>query len=432
MPAERLYYLDPKQSEFTATVTDIREYARRDGVQVWQIALDRTAFYPTSGGQPHDTGSFRATARSGAELVIIIDDVVEDDDDEVWHVTTKPLLAGTQVHGLIESRRRLDHTQQHSGQHLLSAILHTRYAAPTVSFHLGEVDATIDVAVTDKDAQARLISLLPEVQQYVNEAITSNTLVSARTIPIEEAEALLAAGQLRKLPPRKGDIRLVEIAGLDLNACGGTHVQALGEIGALFVREAERVKQGLRLHFVCGNRAVRAAQQDWQQLSNAAQLLSTRRLAVVPSVERLIEEAKALKKERLQLREELAESHAVQLAVEERSENGLRLVCRIYAARDADYLKLLAAKLLAAVPRTVAILASETEEPAFVLVAANFEGSSGCDQVLKSVLASLGLRGGGTAVLAQARIPSVHLPEITASLVARFTGRSAAAVDLPA
>lgn len=419
--AHRLYQHDPKLRHFTATVTDIREYARRDGVQVWQIALDQTAFYPTSGGQPHDTGTLHAKARSGAELTVAVDDVVEDEDGEIWHATTKPLLAGTAIHGNVHAERRLDHMQHHSGQHLLSAILHKHYDAPTVSFHLGDQDATIDLAVSSKEQQQELIAKLPEVEARVNLQIAENTPVRLRTVSQSEAQAMLAAGLLRKLPPREGDIRLVEIEDLDLNACGGTHVSALGDIGGMLLREAERVKQGLRLHFVCGLRATRTAREDWQQTSAAAALLSTSRATVPAAVERLLEEVKALHKERLRLREELAESHAVQLAVEERIENGVRVVCRDYASRDPEYIKVLATKLLSAVPQTVAILASRTQEPALLLVGANFESPIPCNSALTSVLGPLGLRGGGTAMLAQAKVPAEHLPEVTASLAARYS-----------
>src|SRR5215471_11111703 len=119
MPAERLYYADSAVTRFDAIVTDIRERSRNGSFSIWQIALDRTAFYPTSGGQPYDTGTLAATAPSGTRLEAPILDVEEDEHGEVWHLTSKPLLAGTQVEGLIDSARRLDHVQQHSGQHLL-------------------------------------------------------------------------------------------------------------------------------------------------------------------------------------------------------------------------------------------------------------------------------------------------------------------------
>src|ERR1700760_3610789 len=138
MPADRLYYADSALTEFTATVTDIREHSRTDGASLWQGALDRSSFFPTSGGQPHDTGTLIATAPSGARLEAPVVDVEEDEQGEVWHLTPKPLLAGTQVEGRIDLDRRLDHMQQHSGQHLLSALFYQELRALTVSFHLGD------------------------------------------------------------------------------------------------------------------------------------------------------------------------------------------------------------------------------------------------------------------------------------------------------
>ena len=424
---ERLYLDAPKLTSFRAIVTDIREYARRDGVQVWQLALDRTAFYPTGGGQPHDLGILKAVSRSGAELSVAVEDVVEDDAGEVWHVTGKPLLSGTEVEGLVDAKRRLDHTQQHSGQHLLSAVLADEFGARTVAFHMGSDYATIDLALENEDAQNALSAKLPEVEQRVNRHIASDLPLHVRTVLNEEAQALLAAGAVRKLPPREGAIRLVEIPGLDLNACGGTHVERLGEIGAVLLRETERVKKGVRLHFVCGMRAVEAAHADWAELHEAAFLLSSGSRGVAAAVQRLQAEARALAKERQRLREEIAESQAVQLAVEERIERGLRLVCRVFPHRDAEFVKLLAAKLLEAVPQTVAILVSKSDEPATVVlasnVASNLQGQKRCNDMLREVLAPFHLRGGGTATLAQAQVPAELLETVISALERRVTAR---------
>ena len=429
--AQRLYLDDSLLSQFRATVTDIREYARKDGVQVWQIALDRTAFYPTGGGQPYDRGSLRAKARSGAELTVPVDDVLEDEAGEVWHATTKPLLTGTIVSGSVDMERRLDHTQQHTGQHLLSAVLAEEFGMRTVSFHMGAEDATIDIASESSDTEDAALARLAEseqlalVEQRVNRHIAQNTPVCTRVVSNKEAQALLAAGRLRKLPPRSGDIRLVEIAGLDLNACGGTHVQALGQVGGLQLRQIERIKKNLRLHFVCGLRAVRAARADFEALSAAAGVLSVGSSAVAEAVQRLQAEARSLAKERLRLRDDIATRHAVQLAVEERIHDGLRVVCRTFADRDADYVKLLAMRLLEAVPHTAAILVSTTEEPATLIVACNMasdtEAPKHCSNILRGVLAPFKLRGGGTAQQAQALVPAELLTPVSEELVRRLT-----------
>src|ERR1700759_3027791 len=140
--SDRLYSADPSLASFDARVSDIREVSRTQGRSLWQIALNRSAFYPTSGGQPHDTGMLTATSSGGALLEAPILAVEEDEHGEVWHTTPKPLLAGPPVRGFIDWSRRRDHMQQHSGQHLLSAVVYRQLGAATVSFHLGEMMAT--------------------------------------------------------------------------------------------------------------------------------------------------------------------------------------------------------------------------------------------------------------------------------------------------
>ena len=417
-PTERLYYDDAFLTSFSAQVTDIREYSRKNGQSLWQIALDRTAFYPTSGGQPHDLGTLSASARSGAVLTAEIDEVVEDEDGEVWHMTTKPLLAGTAVTGTIQWERRLDHMQQHTGQHLLSAIFAEDLRAATVSFHLGESSSTIDLAADTPEAQSAILAGLEKVERRVNVAISRNTHVSQQTVSNDEAKELLAAGKVRKLPPREGSIRLVQIPELDLNACGGTHVSALGQIGSLLLRSTERVKKGVRVEFVCGLRAVTAARQDYSTLARIAAALSTKASETPSAVDRLLAESKAFHKERQKLREELANHHAVQLAVEERIDKGLRLVKRSFYDRDPEYIKLLASRLIASVPQTAAIFVSLAQEPAAIVIACNRSVGTGCGDILKEALAAYDLRGGGSTEIAQAQVPGKHAFEISESIAA--------------
>lgn len=168
--SDRLYYADPLLASFDAHVSDIREVSRTEGRSLWQIALDRSAFYPTSGGQPHDTGILAATSAGGAVLEAPILAVEEDEQGEVWHTTPKPLLAGTAVRGYIDWSRRRDHMQQHSGQHLLSAVIYRQLGATTVSFHLGEMTSTIDLA-----REAISSEELERVEDAVNEIIAEKS-----------------------------------------------------------------------------------------------------------------------------------------------------------------------------------------------------------------------------------------------------------------
>jgi alanyl-tRNA synthetase len=393
---DRLYYGDSFLRSFEARVVDIRESSRTDGVSIWQIALDRSAFYPTSGGQPCDSGTLKAVSRTGAVLEVPIEGVEEDESGEVWHFTRKPLLAGTLVTGEIDWDRRLDHIQQHSGQHLLSAVFVRELEAPTVSFHLGEEISTIDLA-----SGAIAHHSLERVERIANQITAEARSVAVRTVEGGEAKVLLAAGKLRKLPEREGPIRLIEIADYDLNACGGTHVHSTGQIGGLMIRSVEKISRGMRVSYVCGLRAVRAARRDAALLEEAGRALSTGPEGVPAAVERLVAEGKSLAKTRMKLHEELANYHAARLVVEELIHRHLRLVRRVFPDRDRDYVKLLASRVVASAPHTVALLVSTEEAPARVVLARSQDMDLHCGEVLKSALAELGLRGGGSPDLAQ-------------------------------
>ena len=409
--SDRLYYADPSLASFDAHVSDIREVSRTQGRSLWQIALDRSAFYPTSGGQPHDTGVLTATSSGGALLEAPILAVEEDEQGEVWHTTPKPLLAGTLVRGYVDWSRRRDHMQQHSGQHLLSAVVYRQLGAATLSFHLGEMTSTIDLA-----REAISPEELERVEDAVNEIIAENRPVTMRTIPRVEAEMLLAAGTLHKLPDREGEIRLIEIDEIDVNACGGTHVEATGQIGGLLIRGTERMRQGVRVEFVCGIRAIVTARQDLITLTRTAAALSVGRIDVGDAVDRLLAEGKAANKGRQKLTEELAGYQASSLLLEVSSQPGQKVLRQIFADRDAGYLKLLASRMITSAPKTCVLLASTQEEPARLIVAASSDAGIDCGTLLREALAAYGLRGGGSPSMAQGQISKVHLDALFSSI----------------
>jgi alanyl-tRNA synthetase len=411
--AERLYYGDSRLLEFDAVVTDIRERSRAGSQSVWQIALDRTAFYPTSGGQPHDIGLLTATSPGGATLEAAVFEVEEDEAGEVWHLTGKPVAAGTRVRGRVDGERRIDHVQQHSGQHLISALFARELDAPTVSFHLGEETSTIDLAI-----KAVSEADLARLEDLANRTVAEARPVTGRTVSGEEAQAMLAAGRLRKLPPRPGAIRLIEIPELDLNACGGTHVRSTAEIGVVLLRGTEKVRQGVRVSFVCGNRAIRAARADHLLLSQLGAALSTGRADLAQAVIRLQAENKAVHKEAANLREELANYHAARLLVEDPIHRGRRVVRRLFHDRDAAYIKLLAARVTSA-PQTIALFASTAESPASIVAACSTGVEFDCGQRLREVVTAFGGRGGGVANLAQAQVPVTEAETVLRALDVR-------------
>ncbi|HEX3987297.1 MAG TPA: DHHA1 domain-containing protein [Acidobacteriaceae bacterium] len=409
--AERLYYKDSFLNSFPAVVTDVRQLASSQGESVWQLAFDPTAFYPDSGGQPCDIGLIRATSPGGVGLEIPVESVEEDEHGQIWHTVRKPLSAGTHIEGEIAWDRRFDHMQQHTGQHLLSAIFLRELNAPTVSFHLGDSSSTIDLAGTPLAHHS-----LERIEQLVNEQIAEDRAVSLRYVSRSEAESMVATGALRKLPDRSGDIRLVEIAGIESNACGGTHVRSTGQIGGLLLRGTEKVSRGVRVEFVCGLRAVRTARADAAILEKATASLSVGAPDIPAAIERLKTEAKSSAKERMDLREQLADYHAARLAVEVQITGGLRLVDRVWKDRDASYVKLLATRLTTAAPSSVAIFCSEDGGKASVFFARSLDLNFDCGRILKDALAQLGLRGGGSADLAQGEVPPEQAQALRASL----------------
>lgn len=311
MAAERLYYDaaagDAGALEFRAAVTDVRLDSHAVGEsglkeQVWQVALDRTAFYPSGGGQPFDTGVLVATAKSGVVLEVVVERVEEDEAGEVWHYVRKPLLEGTEIVGRVDAERRMDHAQQHTGQHLLSAIFLRDMGARTVSFHLGAESVTIDLAV-EKVSEEELRA----VEAAVNRVIYEDRAMRLRWVEREEAEAMLARGELRKLPERVGRMRIVEMEGVEFNACGGTHVGSTGAIGGLLVRRVEKVKQGQRVEFCCGLRAVKAAGRDYARLRELGALLSVGPADLAGRVSGLIEDKKASGKQIKSLEKQVAQ-----------------------------------------------------------------------------------------------------------------------------
>ena len=399
--SERLYHSDSFLRTFTGAVTDLRKCASGNGELAWQLALDRTAFYPTSGGQPFDTGRLSALAREGAVLMVPVEQVEEDEDGTVWHFVREPLAAGTHVEGQVDWERRFDHMQQHSGQHLLSAIFWQQLQTPTISFHLGESTSTIDLAGGPITHHS-----LERVERIANEIIGEDRPVTSGYVPRVEAEAMLAAGQLRKLPDRQGTIRLIDIADCDKNACGGTHVRSTGQIGGLMIRTVEKVSRGVRIEFVCGLRAVRSASADFAILRETSALLSIGATELAPTVGRLLTEGKSNARERQKLREELAAFHAARLAMEVPIENGLRLVVREWRDRDRDYIKLLASRTAKAAPQTAVIFSANDADPVRMFIARSSDLDFNCGQILREALAQIGLRGGGSADLAQGDIPS--------------------------
>jgi alanyl-tRNA synthetase len=387
---KRLYYHDSFLYHFDAEVRSVVESPRP------AIILDRTAFYPTSGGQIHDTG-WIVSDEPGTRFRV--SEVADAEDGQVIHYLDAPIKnvqPGTSVHGEIDPARRRDHMQQHSAQHVLSAAFVRLFNMPTVSFHMADDYCSIDL-----DTPALSKDQIESAERLTNEIVLENRCVDMRFVTRDEAAKL----GLRKLPPAERDpLRLIDIRDFDLTACGGTHVNRTGQIGGIFLRKAEKVRQGYRVEFVAGQRAVATARRDFNTLTETAALFSAQIYDIAQQARKSLDEIRSLRKQREQSRGELAAAQAATLLAETPESHGRKLIVRTLSGRDLDFLKLLAQKLTRQSPAVTALLATESPQPALV-----FAQSAGqphdMGALLKEIVVKLGGRGGGTKDLAQGGVP---------------------------
>ncbi len=399
----RLYYHDSFLYDFDAEVQDVTQSPRP------ALILDRTAFYPTSGGQVFDTGSIELP--NGSKLRVT--EVADSEDGKVVHYLEAPVKdvqPGTRVRGLIDPERRRDHMQQHSGQHVLSAAFVRLFNMPTVSFHMADDYCSIDL-----DTPTLTKEQIGSAERLANEIILENRTVDIRFVTRDAAASL----GLRKLQPAERDeLRLIDIRDFDLTACGGTHVRQTGQIGCVLLRKAETVRQGWRVEFVAGQRAVATARRDFTVLTESAALLSAHIYDVPQLIGKSLDEIRSLRKQREQSLEELASAQAATLLAEAAEANGRKLVVRTFADRDLNSVKLLAQRLVRLSANVVALLATTSPQPSLV-----FAQSAGqpfdMGALMKETMSALGGRGGGSKDMAQGGIANGEGFDATLSSVAQ-------------
>jgi alanyl-tRNA synthetase len=377
----RLYYTDAYLREFDARLVAADDDGHR-------VELDRTAFYPTSGGQPFDTG------RLGDVPVV---DVV-DEGERIVHLLERPLAVrpGATVLGSIDWTRRFDHMQQHTGQHVLSAVFSDRFGLETVSVHFGAATSTLDLAVGALAAEQ-----LAEAETLANAVVFEN-----RRVTVAFEDAARATG-LRKPTDRSGEIRIISIDGVDRSACGGTHVRATGEIGAILLRHTERIRQETRVEFMCGGRAIHRAHADYDALARVAQLF-TAPLDEVPDLAAAqLAELKDARSALRRLDTELARYRAAELhGAATPDASGIRRIVERRPAGAADELRALGHRL-AELPRVVFVGA--VEAPPVLVLAASEDSGVDAGALLRRVLAEVGGRGGGSPRIAQGTVPDSEL-----------------------
>jgi alanyl-tRNA synthetase len=377
---ERLYYTDSYLRSFDARVVESVDEGRI-------VYLDRTAFYPTSGGQPHDHGTI-----AGVPVVDVI-----DEGERIAHRTAAP-IHGVQAACAIDWARRFDHMQQHSGQHLLSAAFIELYGLVTVSFHMGQDYSTIDLETSAVDAEK-----IAALERRANELVCENRPIA---VSFHESGGAL---DLRKPSEREGRLRVVSIDGLDRSACGGTHLHSTGEIGPVLIRKLEKVRNTVRVEFLCGQRAVQRARADFEALSRVAQIFSAALDDVPAVVAAQAETARDADKQRRKLIGELAQYQGRELYdATAPAADGTRRATRRLGTGSLEDLRGLAQSFTA---QAKAVFVGVVENPPSILLAASADAGVDTGKLLKSALTEAGGRGGGTARMAQGSVPSRELLE---------------------
>jgi alanyl-tRNA synthetase len=369
---ERLYYNDCYLRDFRANVIEVADEGRK-------AYLDKTAFYPTSGGQPFDLGTLNGIA---------VREIV-DEDDRIAHILEKPIGVG-EAEARIDWTRRFDHMQQHTGQHLLSAVLIDLFKIPTLSFHMGAVTSTIDIETPQLDAKK-----IERAEERCAEIVAE-----ARPIDITFEEQSAELG-LRKESKRSGTLRIVTIRDLDKSACGGTHVRNTAEIGPILLRKLDKIRGNVRIEFVCGLRAIRQARADFRTLSEISKLVSVPAEEAPAIIAAQVDKAKSLEKTAQRLAAELAQREGRELyASTEPDASGIRRVTQRGPIDDATR-----ARAQAFVAGSKAVFLAICENPPSILLAASADSGVHAGDRVKAAVTAAGGRGGGNQALAQGSVP---------------------------
>ena len=374
MDTERLYWENAYTAQFTAKV--IRQEKARQG---FEVVLDRTAFYPTGGGQPCDTGWL--------DGIQVTD--VEEREGTVVHLLRAPLESDT-ITGKIDWGRRFDHMQQHAGQHVLSACFDKLAGARTVGFHLGSQFVYIDIDSTDLTREQ-----VAQAEQMANKTVFGNLPIKTYILQPEEVKDL----PLRKQPTVYEDIRIVEIDGFDYTPCGGTHPSHTGCIGLIKIRRWEKQKDGTRIEFVCGGRALEDYGTKNNCLNKVCAMLSVRDFEAADAVERILAENKALVKAAEAMREDLCKFEAEKLVLNAPLEKGLRLIKLSYHNRPLEEMRLLVSGITSG-KGCIALLAT-TGDKNQVIAGRSEDISIDLRKPFNEVMSQLGGRGGGSVKLVQ-------------------------------
>jgi len=373
-PTRKLFWADPYRRRFTAQVV-----AREEGERP-SITLNRTLFYPTGGGQPHDTGRL-----AGARVL-----AVEQKNGRVQHFVDRLPPETPEISGEIDWPRRWDHMQQHSGQHLLSAAFLDLLGRPTIGFHLSADSITIDLPGSPPTTTE-----LERALAFTQAVISEDRLIKSGVFPASEAAKL----PLRKAPTVVGPVRVVEIEGIDWSACGGTHVRSTAAIGSIAITRLERRGEQTRVHFLCGERAQADHRQRLAITQALGDVLTTGLPELPAAVARLQEELKSSQRALRKSKAQLAQAEAAQLWQDAPQFAGVRLVRRTLSDDDPKALNQLLSNLTERAG-TIALLGWSGQRPRW---AAGRSASLSFDlrELLPTIREIPGARGGGSPHLIQ-------------------------------
>jgi len=371
---ERLYYNDSSLLEFEAKIIDCGEH----GTKLFTV-LDRSAFYPTSGGQLFDMGVL-----NGVPVI----DVIESDTDEVWHITDKPVgIVGDIARGKVDENRRQRHRQIHTAQHILSQAFVRLYDFETVSVHLGEEYAAVELdtpQVSQKQMEA--------AEQTANETIQANHLVEVLFVKNSEASNL----PLRKVPSKKGALRIIKIGDFDWSACGGTHCNSTAEVGMLKIIGVEKMRGRPLVKFIAGKQAFEDYRNRFSVTDQLTREFTCHVNDLIGKISHLTAENNSMRKEMTQLQKELLPIWADKLAAEANACGKYKLVCQGMDLGDER-----------STGQLVKLIADRTEGIAALLVSSRLliavptDSGLHAGQLAKQFCELTGLRGGGSAVFAQ-------------------------------
>jgi len=386
MTTRRLYYDDSFQDNFTARVLScepLSDVIAGHETTCWGVLLDQTHLYPTAGGQPNDLGKL------GEANVL---DVRDLENDDVLHVVDRPVPAG-RIDGCISWPRRFDHMQQHTGQHLLSAVFQERFGLPTVSFHLGESVSTIDLHGPQPS-----LEILEGAARAANAIVFEDREITVRYGTAEQFARMGA----RKQVERTGTLRAIEIAGIDLQPCGGTHVRRTGQIGTILLRSCTKIRQDWRVEFLCGYRAEAAARKNFALVARVAAQLKCAVHDLDASVGHLLGEREVIAKNLKTILPKLADAEAgARLQALAPSSDGSRKIAEVLQGIVPEYLPFYATAL-ARSEKVIALLA--VQDSGALLFAQHPAAGHDMNALLRNVLDRFGGKGGGSKDFARGAI----------------------------